>query len=77
MTIRSKKKQYLNRHPGILFWNSSNIARDAQRGGLTSGGRESGNIESCDFKLTSQNVRGLASNENKRKTVFEQLKTQW
>lgn len=43
-------------------------------GGSTLGGRESGHIESCDFKLISQNVRGLASNINKRKTVFEYLK---
>ena len=35
---------------------------------------ESGSIENCNFKIISQNVRGLRTNKVKRKTVFEYLK---
>ena len=35
---------------------------------------ESGSIENCNFRIISQNVRGLRTNKLKRKTVFEYLK---
>ena len=36
--------------------------------------REGGDIENCNFKLVSQNVKGLKTDKVKRETVFNYLK---
>ena len=36
--------------------------------------REGGDIENCNFKLVSQNVKGLKTNKVKRETIFNYLK---
>ena len=36
--------------------------------------REGGDIENCNFKLVSQNVKGLKTDKVKRQTVFNYLK---
>ena len=52
-----------------------NITRGNVYGTQTSKkSRDGGDIENCNFKLVSQNVKGLKTNKVKRETIFNYLK---
>ncbi len=68
--------------PGALAQKHSQITKSKEnitRGNVyetqaSKKSREGGDIENCNFKLVSQNVKGLKTNKVKRETIFNYLK---